>query len=65
MIIVVQFAINQAIDGANGFHNTHQIKQFESAKFSIDQVSSITKKLSLVSILDFSFLSFRFSSQPF
>lgn len=29
----------QAIDGADGFQNTHQMKQYESAKFSMDQVS--------------------------
>lgn len=44
LITTVQFVINQAIDGANEFHNTHQIKQYESAKFCIDQVLSITKK---------------------
>ncbi|KZV31446.1 centromere/kinetochore protein zw10 [Dorcoceras hygrometricum] len=30
-----------AIDGANRFHNTHQIKQLEFAKFCIDQVSRL------------------------
>ncbi|CAI0390460.1 unnamed protein product [Linum tenue] len=27
----------KAIDGADGFQNSHQMQQFESAKFSIDQ----------------------------
>lgn len=30
--------VYQAIDGANGFQNTHQIQQYESAKFGLDQV---------------------------
>lgn len=29
----------QAIDGADGFQNTHQPQQFELAKFSLEQVS--------------------------
>ncbi|XP_043804728.1 centromere/kinetochore protein zw10 homolog isoform X2 [Manihot esculenta] len=36
-IQLVIFNLKEAIDGADGFQNTHQIKQFESAKFSIDQ----------------------------
>ncbi|KAK6918801.1 RZZ complex, subunit Zw10, partial [Dillenia turbinata] len=30
--------LKEAIDGADGFQNTHQKQQYESAKFSIDQV---------------------------
>ncbi|CAA0815882.1 Centromere/kinetochore protein zw10 homolog [Striga hermonthica] len=37
-IQLVLHNLNQAVDGADGFQNTHQIKQFESAKFCIDQV---------------------------
>jgi len=33
---------DQAIDSADGFQNTHQIKQFKSAEFSIDQVNTQT-----------------------
>ncbi|CAA0816652.1 Centromere/kinetochore protein zw10 homolog [Striga hermonthica] len=38
----------QAIDGADGFQNTHQIKQFESAKFFIDQVAFIIEKMHII-----------------
>ncbi|KAL6570522.1 hypothetical protein OROGR_000072 [Orobanche gracilis] len=40
--------LKQAIDGADGFQNTHQIKQFESAKFSIDQVVFIIEKVHII-----------------
>lgn len=43
-LIMLKPLINQAIDGTNGFQNTHQMKQFESAKFCIDQVISIFLK---------------------
>lgn len=42
----------QAIDGADGFQNTHQMQQFESAKFSIDQVKFVYQR----SLLDSSFV---------
>ncbi|BFG28014.1 hypothetical protein CerSpe_142880 [Prunus speciosa] len=32
------FFVYQALDGADGFQNTHQRQQFQSAEFSIDQV---------------------------
>ncbi|CAN1843365.1 Centromere/kinetochore protein zw10 homolog [Linum perenne] len=35
----------QAIDGASGFQNSHLMQQFESAKFSIDQVVFVLEKL--------------------
>ncbi|CAI0475953.1 unnamed protein product [Linum tenue] len=35
----------QAIDGAGGFQNSHQMQQFESAKFSIDQVVFVLEKV--------------------
>ncbi|XP_073151139.1 centromere/kinetochore protein zw10 homolog [Henckelia pumila] len=47
-IQLVMYNLKQAIDGANGFHNTHQIKQFESAKFCIDQVSFIIEKVHII-----------------
>ncbi|KAL6506857.1 hypothetical protein OROHE_022294 [Orobanche hederae] len=40
--------LKQAINGADGFQNTHQIKQFESAKFSIDQVAFIIEKVHII-----------------
>ncbi|KAG0446858.1 hypothetical protein HPP92_028625 [Vanilla planifolia] len=36
--------LKEAIDGADGFQNTHQPQQFELAKFSIDQVVFILEK---------------------
>lgn len=47
-IQLVMYNLKQAIDGANGFHNTHQIKHFESAKFCIDQVSFIIEKVYII-----------------
>ncbi|KAK6157066.1 hypothetical protein DH2020_011314 [Rehmannia glutinosa] len=47
-IQLVLHNLKQAIDGANGFQNTHQIKQFESAKFSIDQVAFIIEKVHII-----------------
>ncbi|KAI3835802.1 hypothetical protein MKW92_034489 [Papaver armeniacum] len=35
----------KAIDGADGFQNTHQLQQYESAKSSIDQVVFILEKV--------------------
>ncbi|XP_051152143.1 centromere/kinetochore protein zw10 homolog [Andrographis paniculata] len=40
--------LNQAIDGADGFQNTHMNKKFESAKFSIDQVAFIIEKVHII-----------------
>ncbi|GFZ05272.1 centromere/kinetochore protein, putative [Actinidia rufa] len=40
-IQVVFYNLKEAIDGAEGFQNTHQMKQYESAKFSIDQVDML------------------------
>ncbi|XP_030460431.1 centromere/kinetochore protein zw10 homolog isoform X2 [Syzygium oleosum] len=36
-IQLVIFNLKKALDSADGFQNTHQMQQFESAKFSIDQ----------------------------
>ncbi|XP_039171739.1 centromere/kinetochore protein zw10 homolog isoform X2 [Eucalyptus grandis] len=36
-IQLVIFNLKEALDSADGFQNTHQMQQFESAKFSIDQ----------------------------
>ncbi|GFY97579.1 centromere/kinetochore protein, putative [Actinidia rufa] len=35
----------EAIDGADGFQNTHQMKQYESAKFSNDQVEDFIRAI--------------------
>lgn len=40
--------LNEAVDGADGFHNTHRRQQFESAKFSIDQVLFILEKVHII-----------------
>ncbi|EYU19267.1 hypothetical protein ABFS82_01G101000 [Erythranthe guttata] len=45
---LVIYNLNQAIDGAYGFQNTHQMKQFESAKFCIDQVAFIVEKVHII-----------------
>ncbi|XP_071906586.1 centromere/kinetochore protein zw10 homolog isoform X3 [Coffea arabica] len=47
-IQVVIFNLEQAIDGAGGFQNTHLTKQYESAKFSIDQVAFILEKVHII-----------------
>ncbi|XP_047179048.1 centromere/kinetochore protein zw10 homolog [Vigna umbellata] len=41
---LVIYNLKEAIDGADGFQNTHQMQQFESAKFSIEQVVFILEK---------------------
>ncbi|KAL5204640.1 hypothetical protein ABZP36_009511 [Zizania latifolia] len=38
----------EAIDGADGFQNTHQPQHYESAKFSIEQVVFILEKLHIM-----------------
>jgi hypothetical protein len=40
--------ILQAIDGADGFQNTHQSQHYESARFSIEQVRLIAKEYELL-----------------
>ncbi|KAK9151522.1 hypothetical protein Syun_009831 [Stephania yunnanensis] len=40
--------LKEAIDGANGFQNTHQMQQYESAKFSIDQIVFILEKVHII-----------------
>eukprot|EP00257_Ricinus_communis_P021278 XP_015580723.1 centromere/kinetochore protein zw10 homolog [Ricinus communis] len=47
-IQLVIFNLKEAIDGADGFQNTHQMQQFESAKFSIDQVVFILEKVHII-----------------
>ncbi|KAL8151014.1 hypothetical protein V2J09_020822, partial [Rumex salicifolius] len=47
-IQVVIFNLKEAIDGADGFQNTHQMQQYESAKFSMDQVVFILEKVRLL-----------------
>ncbi|KAI4384943.1 hypothetical protein MLD38_003027 [Melastoma candidum] len=40
--------LDDAMDGANGFQNTHQLQQFESARLSIDQVAFILEKVHII-----------------
>ncbi|KAK6919292.1 RZZ complex, subunit Zw10, partial [Dillenia turbinata] len=40
--------LKEAIDGADGFQNTHQMQQYESAKFSIDQVVFSLEKVRII-----------------
>ncbi|KAG9160530.1 hypothetical protein Leryth_019482 [Lithospermum erythrorhizon] len=47
-IQLVLYNLTMAIDGADGFQNTHRIKQYESAKFSIDQVIFILEKVRMI-----------------
>ncbi|GMJ00657.1 MAG2 interacting protein 1 [Hibiscus trionum] len=47
-IQIVIFNLREAIDGADGFQNTHQMQQFESAKFSIEQVVFILEKVHII-----------------
>ncbi|XP_010556969.1 PREDICTED: centromere/kinetochore protein zw10 homolog [Tarenaya hassleriana] len=47
-IHIVISSLREAIDSADGFQNTHQIKQFESAKFSIEQVVFILEKVHII-----------------
>ncbi|XP_061373603.1 centromere/kinetochore protein zw10 homolog isoform X1 [Gastrolobium bilobum] len=44
----VIYNLKEAIDGADGFQNTHQVQQSESAKFSIDQVVFILEKVHII-----------------
>ncbi|AEC08759.1 centromere/kinetochore protein, putative (ZW10) [Arabidopsis thaliana] len=41
-------SLREAIDSADGFQNTHQIKQFKSAEFSIDQVVFSLKNVHMI-----------------
>ncbi|KAJ8749364.1 hypothetical protein K2173_018853 [Erythroxylum novogranatense] len=47
-IEIVILNLKEAIDGADGFQNTHQMQQYESAKFSIDQVIFILEKVRII-----------------
>ncbi|KAK9284581.1 hypothetical protein L1049_023757 [Liquidambar formosana] len=47
-IQLVCFNLKEAIDGADGFQNTHQMQKYESAKFSIDQVVFILEKVHII-----------------
>lgn len=47
-IQIVIFNLREVIDGADGFQNTHQMQQFESAKFSIDQAVFILEKVHII-----------------
>ncbi|MCL7041433.1 hypothetical protein MKW94_016176 [Papaver nudicaule] len=62
-IQLVCINLEKAIDGADGFQNTHQMQQYESAKSSIDQCVAYgshfflrsTYESSMSSVLDFVF----------
>uniref|UniRef100_A0A1D1Z9X3 Centromere/kinetochore protein zw10 n=1 Tax=Anthurium amnicola TaxID=1678845 RepID=A0A1D1Z9X3_9ARAE len=45
---LVSSSLKEAIDGANGFQNTHQIQQYGLAKFSVDQVVFILEKVHII-----------------
>ncbi|PRQ56694.1 putative RZZ complex, subunit Zw10 protein [Rosa chinensis] len=47
-IQVVIHSLREALDVADGFQNTHQMQQFQSAKFSIDQVVFILEKVHII-----------------
>ncbi|XP_024964633.1 centromere/kinetochore protein zw10 homolog isoform X2 [Cynara cardunculus var. scolymus] len=47
-IQLVKHNLMEAVDGADGFQNTHQPKRYESAKFSIDQVAFILEKVRII-----------------
>uniref|UniRef100_A0A7N0TAF6 Centromere/kinetochore protein zw10-like protein n=1 Tax=Kalanchoe fedtschenkoi TaxID=63787 RepID=A0A7N0TAF6_KALFE len=40
--------LKEAVDSADGFQNTHQLRNYESAKFSIDQVVLIIEKVRMI-----------------
>lgn len=45
---LVIYNLKEAIDSADGFQNTHQMQEFESAKFSIDQVVFSLEKVHII-----------------
>ncbi|XP_024310639.1 centromere/kinetochore protein zw10 homolog isoform X2 [Brachypodium distachyon] len=47
-IQLVAVNLSEAIDGADGFQNTHQSQHYESAKFSIEQVVFILEKIHIM-----------------
>ncbi|KAG6404793.1 hypothetical protein SASPL_132369 [Salvia splendens] len=47
-IQLVKSNLKQAIDGANGFQNIHKVKQFETAKFCIDQIAFVIEKVHII-----------------
>ncbi|WZY81708.1 centromere/kinetochore protein zw10 homolog [Brassica rapa] len=47
-IQLVVSSLQEAIDSADGFQDTHQMKQFESAKFSIEQVVFSLEKVHMI-----------------
>ncbi|KAJ6808982.1 centromere/kinetochore protein zw10-like protein [Iris pallida] len=47
-IKLVENSLTEAIDGADGFQNTHQPQQYASAKFSIEQVAFILEKVRII-----------------
>ncbi|CAN6471935.1 unnamed protein product [Victoria cruziana] len=47
-IQLVDLNIKEALDGANGFQNTHHRQNFESAKFAMDQVVFVLEKVHIL-----------------
>ncbi|XP_062152675.1 centromere/kinetochore protein zw10 homolog [Alnus glutinosa] len=47
-IQLILYNLKEAVDGADGFQNTHRKQQFELAKFSIDQVIFILEKVHII-----------------
>lgn len=47
-IRVIASNLKEAVDGGDGFQNTHQMPQYESAKFSLEQVVFILEKVRLI-----------------
>ncbi|KAJ6842608.1 centromere/kinetochore protein zw10-like protein [Iris pallida] len=47
-IKLVENSLTEAIDGADGFQNTHQPQQYASAKFSIEQVAFMLEKVHVI-----------------
>lgn len=47
-IQLIIYNLKEAIDGADGFQNTHLKQEYESAKFSIDQVVFILEKVRII-----------------
>ncbi|KAH9602497.1 hypothetical protein KSS87_020956 [Heliosperma pusillum] len=39
------FNLKQVVDSADGFQNTHEMPQYESAKFSLEQVKSVFSRI--------------------
>ncbi|KAL6010301.1 hypothetical protein ACLOJK_000732 [Asimina triloba] len=47
-IHLVIFSLDEAVDSADGFQNTHKMQQYESAKLCLDQVVFIIEKVRII-----------------